>query len=109
MPIEAQVSPIKSSLVDDFNNDGLKDILLVGNHYDVEVETVRYDAGYGALFLGDGENKFKFLPPTLSGFYVPLDSRSISTIKTAEENKIYLVTNNNDSITFFKKNRITSK
>ena len=109
LPIEAQVSPIKSSLVDDFNNDGFKDILLVGNHYDVEVETVRYDAGYGSLFLGDGENKFKFLPPTLSGFYVPLDSRSISAIKTAKDAKIYLVTNNNDSITLFKKNRITSK
>jgi len=30
LPIQAQVSPIKSSLVDDFNNDGHKDILVVG-------------------------------------------------------------------------------
>ncbi|MBT5615895.1 MAG: CRTAC1 family protein [Flavobacteriales bacterium] len=104
LPIQAQISPIKNSLVDDFNNDGFKDILLVGNHYGVEVETVRYDAGYGSLFIGDGKNKFKFLPPTSSGFYIPTDSRAISSIKTINNSKIYLVTNNNDSIALFKNN-----
>ena len=39
LPIQAQVSPIKNSYVDDFNNDGFKDILVVGNHHGVEVET----------------------------------------------------------------------
>ena len=62
LPIQAQISPIKNSLVDDFNNDGFKDILLVGNHYGVEVETVRYDAGYGSLFLGDGKNNLDLYP-----------------------------------------------
>ena len=109
LPIQAQISPIKNSLVDDFNNDGFKDILLVGNHYGVEVETVRYDAGYGSLFLGNGENKFKFLPPTSSGFYIPSDSRSVSTIKTIKNDVFYLVTNNNDSIILFKKNENFSR
>jgi hypothetical protein len=104
LPIQAQISPIKNSFVDDFNNDGFKDILLVGNHYGVEVETVRYDAGYGSILLGDGKNKFKFLPPTSSGFYIPSDSRAISSIKTINNSKMYLVTNNNDSIALFKNN-----
>ena len=104
LPIQAQVSPIKSSLVDDFNNDGFKDILLVGNHYGVEVETVRYDAGYGSLLLGDGKNNFKFLPPTSSGIHIPLDSRSITSIKINNREKAYLITNNNDAITLLKKN-----
>jgi len=104
LPIQAQTSPIKSSLIDDFNNDGFKDILLVGNHYGVEVETVRYDAGYGSLFLGDGKNNFKFLPSSKSGIYIPKDSRFISSLKTTEEENIYLSTNNNSTITVFKKN-----
>ena len=104
LPIQAQISPIKNSFVDDFNNDGFKDILLVGNHYGVEVETVRYDAGYGSILLGDGKNKFKFLPPSSSGFYIPTDSRAISSIKTINNSKMYLVTNNNDSIALFKNN-----
>jgi hypothetical protein len=104
LPIQAQISPIKNSLVDDFNNDGFKDILLVGNHYGVEVETVRYDAGYGSLFLGDGNNEFRFISPTKSGFYIPTDSRTISSLKINNRAKMYLVTNNNDSISLFKKN-----
>ncbi|WP_189360112.1 VCBS repeat-containing protein [Algibacter mikhailovii] len=95
LPIQAQLSPLKSSLVQDFNKDGFQDIMTVGNHYGVEVETTRYDAGYGAILLGDGKNNFSFMPPQESGFYVPNDSRSISRIKQ-NNNFLILVTNNND-------------
>lgn len=108
LPIEAQISPIKNSLVEDFNDDGFKDILIVGNHYAVEVETVRYDAGFGSLFLGDGKNKFKFLSSDLSGFYTPTDGRSISSLKTNNNDRVYLITNNNDSLALFKKNKFIS-
>ena len=101
LPIQAQVSPIKSSLVDDFNSDGFKDILIVGNHFGVEVETTRYDAGYGSLLLGDGNNNFKPLPPTLSGLHVPLDSRSVQSIQINND-KVLLITNNNDEVAMFK-------
>ena len=33
------MSPIKSTLVFDINKDGHQDIITVGNHYGVEVET----------------------------------------------------------------------
>ena len=103
LPIQAQVSPIKSALVDDFNEDGFKDILIIGNHYGVEVETTRYDAGYGAILLGDGANNFKFSPPTISGVHIPFDSRSIQSLNLNEE-KVLLITNNNDSLIMLKKN-----
>ena len=103
LPIEAQVSPIKDALVDDFNNDGFKDIMIVGNHYGVEIETTRYDAGYGALLLGDGANNFKFTPPTISGIHIPFDSRCLHSFKLKNE-KVFLITNNNDSLIVFKKN-----
>ena len=109
LPIEAQISPIKCTVVEDFNNDGFKDLFVIGNHYGVEVETVRYDAGYGAIFLGDGANNFKFLPPNSSGIFSPSDSRFITPFRTAKKEKIYMVTNNNDSIALFKNNIISAK
>ncbi len=109
LPIEAQISPIKCTVVEDFNNDGFKDLFVIGNHYGVEVETVRYDAGYGAIFLGDGANNFKFLPPNSSGIFSPSDSRFITPFRTAKNEKIYMVTNNNDSIALFKNNIISAK
>ncbi|MDC1379050.1 VCBS repeat-containing protein [Algibacter sp.] len=104
LPIQVQISPIKSSIVNDFNGDGFKDILIVGNHYGVEVETTRYDAGYGALLLGDGQNNFNFISPKESGFYTPHDSRSISVINQNSNNYLVVVTNNNATCDIFKAN-----
>jgi hypothetical protein len=103
LPIQAQISPIKSSIVDDFNKDGFKDILVAGNHYGVEVETIRYDAGYGALLLGDGKNNFTYINPNKSGFYNPHDTRSLLNIKI-KGNKSLLVSNNDDLLQVFKFN-----
>ena len=99
LPNQVQVSPIKSTIVSDFNKDGFKDILVVGNHYGVEVETTRYDAGYGAILLG-GENKsFSFINPRESGFYIPKDTRNISMIDS-----YILVTSNKDKPNLFARN-----
>jgi len=101
LPNEAQIAPIKSSLVIDINKDGYKDIITVGNHYGVEVETVRYDAGYGTVLLGDGNNNFTFMPPRKSGFYVPLDSRDLQQL-SIKGGKTLVITNNNSSLSLFK-------
>ena len=100
LPNEAQVSPIKSSLVFDINKDGHLDIVTVGNHYGVEVETTRYDAGFGAVLLGDGKNNYKFIPPQQSGFYTPQDSRDIKKVKINNKD-FFIVANNNSSLSFF--------
>ena len=103
LPIQAQITPIKSSLVLDVNNDGFKDILLVGNHYGVEVETTRYDSGIGNVLLGDGHNNFTNMPSVESGFYIPTDSRDVKIIKQGYRNLI-IITNNNDSVSTFELN-----
>jgi hypothetical protein len=105
LPIEAQVSPIKDALVDDFNNDGLKDILIVGNHYGVEVETVRYDAGYRLLLLGDGKHTYKPFEPSNSGVHIPFYSRSIRPLDINNEKEIILVTNNSSALILLQKNK----
>ena len=100
LPNTAQVAPIKSSLVTDINNDGHIDIIAVGNHYGVEVETTRYDAGFGNVLLGTGDGSFKSLNPNESGFYVPNDSRKISKMKIGNK-EVLIITNNNSKIKIF--------
>jgi hypothetical protein len=95
LPNEAQITPLKSSLVMDINKDGYNDIISVGNHYGVEVETPRYDAGFGAVFLNDGKSNFKFSVPEKSGFYIPKDSRDIKQLNY--KNSILFIVTNNDS------------
>jgi hypothetical protein len=101
LPIEAQMSPVKSTLLFDINKDGHKDIITIGNHFGVEVETTRYDAGFGTILLGDGNNGFKFISPKNSGFYVPHDSRDIGCLKH-KNNSLIIVTNNDSDLSIFK-------
>ncbi|WP_406684701.1 VCBS repeat-containing protein [Seonamhaeicola sp. MEBiC1930] len=101
LPIQAQLSPLKSSTIVDINKDGFKDIVSVGNHYGVEVETTRYDAGFGTVLLGDGKNNFRYISPKESGFYVPNDSRNINKIKSSDNNLLFIISNNNNETKIF--------
>ena len=103
LPNAAQVSPIKSSIIKDVNKDGIKDIILVGNHYGVEVETTRYDAGFGTVLLGTTGRTFDPMSPKESGFYVPFDSRHISEI-TVNNTKMLVVSNNDRPLEIFNEN-----
>lgn len=69
LPMEAQFSPIMGMVSEDINMDGNIDLIVAGNMYEAEVETVRYDAGRGACLLGDGNGNFTALSPEKSGFF----------------------------------------
>lgn len=100
LPNAVQISPIKSSLIRDYNKDSINDILVVGNHYGVEVETTRYDAGFGRLLLGTKSGVFEPMNPKKSGFYIPSDSRHISSLR-CQGQEFIIVTNNNDELKVF--------
>ena len=97
LPIQAQVSPIKDAIIKDFNKDGFQDVFIIGNHYGVEVETIRYDAGNGLILLGDGQNNFAPLSSTNSGINLLKDSRSIISLRLKDKN-ILVVASNKDSL-----------
>lgn len=61
LPVQAQFSPTLSTEVFDINNDGYLDIFGVGNIYDSEVETIRYDASKGYILLGNENEVFTYL------------------------------------------------
>ncbi|BDS12610.1 VCBS repeat-containing protein [Aureispira anguillae] len=102
LPSEAQFAPTKDILVEDLNKDGNLDLILVGNMYDVEVETVRYDAGRGAVLLGNGKGDFKALPPTKSGLFAWDNVKQIQKIKLGKKN-IYLLAVNKGKLMAFEK------
>lgn len=104
LPIEAQVSTLKSVEILDVNKDGYKDLLVFGNHFPVEVETVRYDAGIGLLLLGKGNGEFKSVSSLKSGINVPYDSRDVQIINNKSGEKLVIITNNDAKISVLKSN-----
>jgi hypothetical protein len=84
----------------DYNSDGYPDLFVAGNMYNAEVETTRNDAGYGKLLYGDGQGKFKAVPYSESGIYIPYDTKEIKSLKG--KNKIFVIAaNNNDKMRIF--------
>jgi hypothetical protein len=85
LPSYAQISSINDILIDDFNQDGMKEILVAGNLYTSEVETTRNDASYGSVITFD-ENleKLKALQPSESGLFIQGDCKKVGKIKIGE-------------------------
>ena len=99
LPTEAQFSPIYSILADDFNQDGHVDLLLGGNFYRSKPEIGIYDASYGLLLEGDGQNHFEV--NNRSGFFVKGEIRDMVLLRTKEDNLV-LVAKNNAPMQVFK-------
>ena len=101
LPYEAQLSSINDFIVEDYNKDGIKDILAVGNLYNAEIETPRNDSSNGILLIGNGDGTFNSKLRRETGFYAPSDAKKIIPLNLKNEEGI-LVGNNNDLLQYFK-------
>ncbi len=102
LPNEAQLSSINDIRIDDFDNDGLKDILLAGNLYESEVETPRNDASYGVL-LKNTDSGFIALPESKSGVLIEGSVKKMIPFQQGK-NKNILVARNENTLMILRKN-----
>ncbi|MEQ8413053.1 MAG: VCBS repeat-containing protein [Imperialibacter sp.] len=100
LPQEAQFSPIYAILANDFNQDGVTDLLLAGNLYDTKPEVGRYDASYGVMLQGNGQGGFKNVSAQQSGFSLKGQAREMALMKVGSQ-QMLLVANNNDALQMF--------
>lgn len=101
LPLEAQFSPVYAISADDFDKDGICDILIGGNLYRAKPETGIYDASYGLFLKGTIKGSWEPLPAEVSGFFTKGEIRDFKIIRI-DRNQIVLVARNNDNIQFYK-------
>ncbi|OWW24972.1 RNA-binding protein [Zobellia sp. OII3] len=101
---QVQTAPINSILFEDFDGDGIGDLVLAGNNYQSEVETTRSDAGIGTFLKGNGKGTFVLVPNLQSGFFADKDVRNIAALNT-KGSKFILVANNDGYHNLFKLNQ----
>ncbi len=97
LPIQAQFAPIYGMLTEDFDNDGLMDVLVAGNSYATETSTGRYDAMRGLVLKGKGNGDFEVLSTEATGLAADKDVKALVQIST-KKNRLLLVANNNDKM-----------
>lgn len=81
LPIEAQFAPLFGVQVFDINQDGNLDVLGVGNYYETEVISGRYDACKGMVLLGNGKGGFSSETLNTTNFVVDSDAKALSLVK----------------------------
>jgi len=97
LPKATQISPIMDfEILDD---QGSKSVVIVGNHYNSEVETVRYDASYGFV-LSYEEDRFVVKNPGNTGFVNKGNAKHVAIINSKDEKHV-LVTNNDSEVNMF--------
>lgn len=101
LPVEAQFTPVYSLIADDFDADGICDIILGGNQYRAKPETGIYDAGYGLLLKGNNTRQWQSVSPLISGFFTKGEIRDIK-ILNINGIRIIAVARNNDNLQFYK-------
>ncbi|ANE53228.1 hypothetical protein SY85_00315 [Flavisolibacter tropicus] len=104
LPSVAQLAPVYSILVLDYNSDGNKDIIMGGNFFGLKPEVGRLDASYGVLLKGVGQGRFEFIPNLLSGLKVKDETRDIQLLKAANQKSYIVFARNNESIQIYKAN-----
>ncbi len=104
LPIEAQTAPVYAIAVEDLNQDGKKDLLLMGNNSKFRLRIGKVDANHGVVLMNKGNVNgatfsFENIPPTKSGLYVRGDVRDVKAI-----GKTLLIGVNNDKSKVYRNN-----
>lgn len=101
LPIEGQMAPLLDCEAMDLNNDGMEDLILVGNIYNTEVETPRLDAGSGLVLYANGNAGYKYERGFQTGFYVGGNVKSMANLKIKGIDH-FIVGRNNGSLAILK-------
>lgn len=102
LPYQIQLSSVNAIAVDDFNGDGIKDILAAGNFIDLLPQFCSIDASYGNLLLGKGNNQFAVSAPQQSGISINGQIRQILPLNM-QQKQGYLFLQNNQVPLYFTK------
>ena len=104
LPLAAQVSCIKKTIIRDFNEDGLPDVLLAGNDHTFDISTGYYDALKGLVLLSeDGQPLKRLLTPAETG--IVLHGMVESLLLVEGETPLIVAGMNRDSILTYTINR----
>jgi hypothetical protein len=101
LPLEAQFSPVYTIIADDFDHDGICDIIIGGNQYRAKPETGINDASYGLFLKGNEDGTWKSVSSVKSGIFTKGEIRSLKNLNI-NGNHIITVARNNDNLQFYK-------
>ncbi len=102
-PEKAQFSTINDMVIDDIDNDGIKDILVCGNSNDPAVMVGVSDATSALFLKGAGNGNFTAVSPAENGLTVRGESRKMVYLKDKGKTTLIFLKNSEAAQVFMKK------
>lgn len=106
LPYFAQISQVNDILVEDLNNDSYKDLIFVGNNYEISTQLSKLGASHGEIFLNDKKGNFNYYPKKNLGVLGAVQHLNNIKIKDKE---YLLIARNNDSLQIIAKDQLIIK
>lgn len=103
LPVETQLSCVNEIIVEDFNNDNRRDLLLAGNNHYFLPQFSMLDACEGKLLLNNGKASFSLVKNKESGLQLDGVIRSMQYFEI-DGNNYLLALRNNSNPGFYKLN-----
>ncbi|MBL0110559.1 MAG: hypothetical protein IPP42_06750 [Saprospiraceae bacterium] len=94
LPLQAQFAPIYGICIEDWDQDGYLDALMIGNAYSMEVITGSADANPGLYLKGNGKGEFAVAPMNKTGFRADQDAKGVARLGMEDGHSLILVANN---------------
>ena len=98
LPLAAQFSPVYGMVVDDYDNDGNLDVVMVGNSYSPEVSSGRDDASVGLYLRGDGKGNLEPVRVAKSGFMADKDGKGLAELSLQDGRELVIIGNNSGAM-----------
>src|SRR3954453_14354764 len=94
LPAMTQLSSVNAIKCVDVNEDGITDLVLGGNLYDLLPQFERLDASYGDVLINNGKGSFSFTPQKQTGLQVQGEVRDIVEVETKKGKQLLFLRNN---------------
>ncbi|MEO0471722.1 MAG: VCBS repeat-containing protein [Bacteroidota bacterium] len=109
LPRKTQISSVNDMLYEDFDGDGIKDLLLAGNLYGSEVETPRNDASYGSFLKASEDGRLLSISASQSGLLLTGEVRHLRLLHLpSRDHPVLIVVKNNAPVQIVSCNGIDS-
>ncbi len=96
--IEAQFAPVFGTLINDYDGDGLEDIMLIGNDFSTEEINGQYDAFNGLVLKGNGKEGFSKIE---NGFKVKGNGKGLAEMIVQKNASLIVGAQNNGPLVSF--------